>query len=61
MSTAKQRILKLVEEMPDDASSDEIRYRIYVRERVEQGKEDVRNGRLLDPEEVDRRLSRFQA
>jgi predicted transcriptional regulator len=59
MSTAKERILKLVEELPDDASSEEIRYRIYVREKVAQGREDVEAGRFVSEAELDRQLSRF--
>jgi predicted transcriptional regulator len=59
MSTAKERILRLVEELPDDASSEEIRYQIYVREKIAQGREDAREGRFVSEEELDRRLSRF--
>lgn len=59
MSTAKERILKLVEELPDDASSQEIRYLIYVREKVAQGREDVKAGRFVSEAELDCRLSRF--
>lgn len=59
MSTAKERILKLVAELPDDASSEAIRHQIYVREKVAQGREDVEAGRLVSEAELDRRLSRF--
>jgi hypothetical protein len=59
MSTAKERILKVVEELPDDASSEEIRYQIYVREKVAQGRQDVTAGRFVSEAELDRRLSRF--
>ena len=59
MSTAKERIRQHLEELPDDASSEEIRYRIYVREKIAQGEEDVAAGRLLSEEQVRARLSRF--
>ena len=61
MDTAKERILRLVEELPDDASSDEIRYQIYVREKIAQGREDAREGRFVSEAELDRPLSRFGA
>lgn len=59
MSTAKERIRRLLEELPDDASSEEIRYQIYLREKIAQGQEDVKSGRMLTQEEARRRLSRF--
>lgn len=61
MSTAKERILRMVEELPDDASSEEIRYQIYEREKIAQGREDARAGRFMSDAELDRRLSRFGA
>ena len=59
MGTAKERILRLVEELPDDTSSEEIRYQIYVREKIAQGREDAKAGRFVSEAELDRRLSRF--
>ena len=49
----------MLEELPDDASFEDIQYHIYVREKVERGLEDVRAGRLLSQDEVERRMARW--
>jgi predicted transcriptional regulator len=57
--TAKQRIRQLLDEMPDDVTYREIEYRIYVLRKIEQGMEDIRQGRLLEQEEVERRMEKW--
>lgn len=42
----------LVEHLPDDCSWDDVMYRVYVRQKVEAGLEDVENGRVVSQEEV---------
>jgi len=59
MATAKEEVRKMLEELPDDASFEDIQYHIYVREKVERGLEDVRAGRLLSQDEVERRMARW--
>ena len=47
---------KLVDQLPDDATWDDLLYRIYVHQSIEAGLEDCRAGRLVPVEEVRRRL-----
>jgi hypothetical protein len=35
MSTAKEEIRKMLDQLPDDASFEDIQYHIYVREKIE--------------------------
>lgn len=56
-ATAKENVRRLLDEMPDDASYRDIEYRIYLRRKVDQGLEDARQGRVLEQEEVDRRMA----
>jgi len=44
---------------PDDATFEDIQYHIYVREKIERGLKDVREGRVLTQEEAERRLSKW--
>ena len=47
---------RLVEQLPADATWEDLLYEIYVRQSIEAGLEDCRAGRLVPVEEVRRRL-----
>ena len=47
---------RLVDQLPDDATWEDLLYQIYVRQSVEAGLEDCRAGRLVPVAEVRRRL-----
>ena len=57
--TPKEQVRKLLDKMPDDITYREIEYRIYVLRKIERGREDIRQGRLLDQEEVERRMEEW--
>ena len=47
---------RLVESLPDEATWEDLMYRIYVREAIEAGLEDSEAGRVTDVAEVRRRF-----
>ena len=59
MNTAKEQVRKMLDQLPDDASFEDIQYHIYVREKIERGMKDVEEGRVLSQEEVEQRMSRW--
>ena len=59
MSTAKDEVRRLLDDLPDDASFEDIQYHIYVREKIVLGREVVRDGRTVSQEEAERRMSRW--
>ena len=59
MSTAKQEVRLLLDQIPDDATFEDIQYHIYVREKIERGLRDVKEGRGLSQEEVERRMRQW--
>ena len=59
MQTAKKEVEKILEGFPDTATFEDIQYHIYVREKIEKGLRDVRKGRILSQEEVEKRMSRW--
>ncbi|MEA2032498.1 MAG: hypothetical protein U9N41_02815 [Euryarchaeota archaeon] len=59
MSTAKEEVQKMLEQIPDDSSFEDIQYQIYVREKIERGLKDIEEGRILDQEEIERRMSKW--
>lgn len=52
----KPEALRLVEQLPDDATWEDLLYEIYVRQAIETGLKDCREGRTLPVSEVRRRL-----
>ena len=48
----KDEARRLVEELPEDASWDDLMYKIYVRQSIEAGLRDSQAGRTVDVKEV---------
>ena len=59
MKNAKQVVQDLLKKVPDDSSFEDIQYHIYVRQKIEHGVRDVREGRVLTQKEVERRMSKW--
>jgi predicted transcriptional regulator len=60
MSTAKAEVARMLEELPDDVSYEDIQYHIYVRQKVAKGLKDAKDGRLVSHDDAERRLARWQ-
>ncbi len=54
--SVKAEASRLVDQLPDDATWDDLLYEIYVRQSIESGLKDCREGRTLPVSEVRRRL-----
>jgi len=59
MNSPKQAIAEILLELPDDATFDDIEYRIYVRRKVERGLRDLEAGRTVSQEEAERRMAKW--
>jgi predicted transcriptional regulator len=59
MRTAKEEVRRMLDQIPDDATFEDIQYHIYVREKIERGLKDIQEGRLLSQEEVEQRMSKW--
>lgn len=55
-ASVRDEAQKIVDQMADDATWDDLLYQIYVRQSVEAGLEDIRAGRLLTSDEVREKL-----
>ena len=51
-SSAKAEARRLVDALPDDATWDDVMYRLYVRQSIERGLEDSDAGRTVSHDEV---------
>lgn len=54
--TVKHQAHRLVDNLPDSATWEDLMYRIYVRQAIEAGIKDSNKGRTVDVEEVRRRF-----
>ncbi len=59
MKTAKKEVRKILDQIPDDASLEDIQYHIYVCQKIERGLQDIDDGRVLSREQVEKRMSRW--
>lgn len=59
MSIAKEEVRKILDQLPDDASFEDIQYHIYVREKIEHGLKDIKEGRVISQQEIERRMSKW--
>ena len=59
MKTAKKEVRKILDQIPDDASLEDIQYHIYVCQKIERGLQDIDDGRVLSREQVEKQMSRW--
>ena len=59
MQMAKKEVQKILENIPDNATFEDIQYHIYVREKIERGLKDLKEGHILSQEDVEKRMSQW--
>ena len=59
MASTKEQLRELIERLPDDCTLEDVQYHLYVKQKVERGMADVRQGRVLSQEEVERRMAKW--
>ena len=59
MTIAKQHVLDLLKDMPEQVDIDEVIYRLYLRQKLELAEQDVREGRLISHADVVRETSKW--
>ena len=58
-ATVKEEIRRMLDILPDDVSWEDIQYSIYVRERIERGRREADEGKVIDQEEIESRMKRW--
>ncbi|MGI6486843.1 MAG: hypothetical protein ACOX2B_00700 [Syntrophothermaceae bacterium] len=56
MSTVRDEAKKLIDQLPEEATWDDIMYEIYVRKKIENALKVVEEGKVVSHEEVRKRL-----
>jgi hypothetical protein len=59
MKSAKDEVRSLLDNLPDDASLEDIQYHLYVRQKVLKGLDASESGKTITHDEAVRRMSRW--
>jgi len=59
MIPAKEEVRRLLDQLPDDTTLDDIQYHIYVRQKIDRGLDEVATGQTLSEEEFDKRMAKW--
>ncbi len=60
MPTIKETLLKYIEELPENATLDGVEYFVYIRRKIEQGREAMRRGDFFTQEQVEQRMKEWK-
>ncbi|MCX8005390.1 MAG: hypothetical protein N2688_10605 [Burkholderiaceae bacterium] len=58
-ATAKQEVEQLLQQLPDNATLEDIQYHVYVLEKIKRGRADIAAGRGHTTEQARARLGRW--
>jgi predicted transcriptional regulator len=58
-ATAKQEVEQMLQQLPEDATLEDIQYHVYVLEKIRRGRADIAAGRSKTTVEARDRLSRW--
>ena len=58
-ATTKEAVLEFVQKLPDDVSLEAIMAQLLLRKKVEEGREQIRNGETLTHEQVRNEIQRW--
>jgi hypothetical protein len=57
--TSKQEVAQLLEQLPDDATLEDIQYHVYVLEKIQRGRAGIAAGNSYTTEQARERLARW--
>lgn len=60
MQTAKEEVMQILRDLPDNSTLEEIQYRLYVRQKIQRGLKDVEKGRTYTQDEVEKRMDKWR-
>ncbi len=58
--TAKQQIITMIEDLPEDSTIDDIEYHLYVRKKVELALAALERGEVISHEEMKQRVESWK-
>lgn len=59
MSAPKDAVRRLLDQLSDEASLEDIQYHIHIRQKIDRGLDDIETGRTMSEEDLEKRLTRW--
>ena len=59
MATAKDDVRRMLDELPDDVTYEDIQYQLYVRQKIDQGTAEIERGEGIPHEEARRLFEKW--
>jgi predicted transcriptional regulator len=59
MASVKEDVLQLIQSLPDNCTWEDVKYRIYLHEKILEGLADVEAGRVVTQEEAEREVAEW--
>jgi hypothetical protein len=59
MASAKQIAFDIISSLPDDCSLQDVTDRLYLRQLVEEAREDIRQGRVFTQEQIEQEVAQW--
>lgn len=57
--TTKQKGCEAISRIPEESTFEDIQYHLYVLQYIEQGEQDIEDGKILTHDQVERRLAKW--
>ncbi len=59
MSSVKQKVIEMIQSLPEEATVDDIMEELYFKLQVDQGLKELDEGKSISHEEVEKRMSKW--
>ena len=59
MKSLKQNVEKMIQNLPDDITAEDIQYHLYVLDKIQKGQQEIRDGKGISHEKAKARLSKW--
>jgi len=59
MASTKEIVRTLLDNLPEDCTLDEVQYHLWVRQRIEEARQEIREGKYFTQEEIEKDLSEW--
>ena len=56
MSPVKEEAIKIITNLPEDASWEDIMYEFYAKDKIQKGLDDIKSNRVFSHDEIKKRL-----
>ncbi len=59
MNQAKKTVMRLLDNLPDDCTLEDIQYYIHAIQKIQKGLQDIKDGNTYTQQQVEARLAKF--